>query len=96
MHNGRGLISLSLSTGGQFNFFPHFCKPISSCVSPLFMCGWFSYFNDGVMIFQQGREQEDGEPENKKASLEEPTEGKHRLVHHTTHKNVYLFVFVLF
>lgn len=36
------------------------------------------------MIFGQGREQEDGEPEKKKASLEEATEERHRLVPHTT------------
>lgn len=42
--------------------------------------------NDGVMIFYQGR-QEDGEPEKKKASKEENTEEKHRLVHNTTDKN---------
>lgn len=32
-------------------------------------------------FFQQGRENEDGEPESKKASLEEASEGRHRLVH---------------
>lgn len=40
-----------------------------------FMICFFFFF------FQQGRENEDGEPESKKASLEEASEGRHRLVH---------------
>lgn len=40
------------------------------------------------MLFQQGREEEDGEPEQKKALLEETTEGRHRLVQHTDGSDV--------
>lgn len=49
------------------------------------------YFNYDVIIFYQGREEEEGEPESKKASLEETTEERHRLVHQTSKKQL-LFV----
>lgn len=45
------------------------------------------------MIFGQGRDPEDGEPERKRALEEEAEEQKHRLVHHDVRKIVLLFIF---
>lgn len=39
-----------------------------------------------TLMSLQGREQDDGEPESKKATLEEATQEKHRLVRCTSHR----------
>lgn len=39
-----------------------------------------------TLMSLQGREQDDGEPESKKATLEEATQDKHRLVRCTSHR----------